>query len=248
MDRYEVISKVKKQLALDFNCSERDFDSYKIVITELKENSNRAMQAACFGGSAVFSVKPSMASDFKRILEGKDPDWIFDSNSLIMLTEILYLHGHNLDNIYEYSVADVDMPKTEAKFDFETVRSDFERYSCEPVVKEALEPFDKKSPAIEIIARKDGKIIGAVAAFEKGSDLMEVSLAVAPEEKFGFAPENILAVAKDIIIDLGKIPYFGGASSKISHSTGTNAGFFPFWTQIVSRPRDDEFLSLHGTR
>ena len=58
MDNYEVAKIVKKHLAKDFNCTENDFDSYKIVVTELKESGNKAMKAACFGGSAIFSVLP----------------------------------------------------------------------------------------------------------------------------------------------------------------------------------------------
>ncbi len=248
MDRTDVINAVKKQLAADFNCNEKDFDSYKIVITESENSKKAAMQAACFGGSAVFSVEPGMVSDFKRILEGKDPDRIFDTNSLIMLTEILYLHGHNMDNIYEYFVPDVTLPKTDKKYDYEIVHSDFERFFSEPLVKEALSADEHGALSLEIIVRKNGKIIGAVAAFEKSDSLLKLSLAVSPEEKFGFAPENILSVAKDIVLESGKIPFYGGKSNKISPSTGANAGFFPCWTQIVSRPRDDEFLNLHGTR
>ncbi len=248
MERYDVIDIVKKQLAADFNCSEKDFDSYKIVVTELKESGNKAMKAACFGGSAIFSVKPSMVPDFKRIFEGKDPDWIFETNSLIMLSEILYLHGHNVDNIYEYSVADTSLPKTEPKYDIEIIDSGFDHFKSEPL---AMEVFDLESHGpifLLAAAKKNGKVIGMAAAFAENENLWQISLAVAPEEKFGFAAENILAVIKDAVLERGKIPYYGGPSNKISPSTGANAGFFPCWTQIVSRPRDDEFLNLHGTR
>ena len=36
MDRYEVIELVKKQLSKNFNCTTKDFESYKLVVTELK--------------------------------------------------------------------------------------------------------------------------------------------------------------------------------------------------------------------
>ena len=71
MDNYDVAKIIKKHLAAEFNGKEQDFDSYKIVVTELKENGNKAMKAACFGSSAVFSVLPKMVPDFKRIFEGK---------------------------------------------------------------------------------------------------------------------------------------------------------------------------------
>ena len=46
MDNYDVAKIVKKHLAAEFNGKEQDFDSYKIVVTELKENGNKAMKAA----------------------------------------------------------------------------------------------------------------------------------------------------------------------------------------------------------
>ena len=248
MDRYEVIELVKKQLSKNFNCTTKDFESYKLVVTELKNGGNKAMKAACFGGSAVFSVEPNMVSDFKRIFEGKDPDWIFETNSLIMLSEILYLHGHNVDNIHEYFIPDVSLPKTEPKFDLEIIDSGFDKFKSEPL---AAEVFDLEShgPIVLMLrAKKNGKTIAVAGAYDEGDSLWQINLAVAEEERFGFAGENVLAVIKDAIIGKGKIPYFGGPFCKISPNTANSAGFFPCWTQIVSRPREDEFLNLHGTR
>lgn len=248
MDNFEVSGIIKKHLAADFNCAEKDFDSYKLVVTELRESGSCAMKAACFGGSAVFSVLPKMVPDFKRVFEGKDPDWIFETNNLIMLSEILYLHGHTIDDMYQYSVPDFSLPKTEAKYEIELAKSGFERFKSEPLAKEVLD-FESRGPvSLLLSAKKNGKTVGIAAAFEESDSLCQINLAVAPEERFGFASENILALIKDAVIDCGKIPYFGGPSCKISPSTAANAGFFPCWTQIVSRPRDDEFLNLHGTR
>lgn len=249
MNRPDVIDCVKKQLISDYNCTEKDLESYKLVVTELKNGGERAMKAVCFGGSAVFSVKPSMVPDFKRIFEGKDPNWVFESKSLIMLSEILYLHGHNVDNIYEYYVPDTSLPKTEAKYDVEIIESGFDRFKNEPAAKDVFDLESHGPITLVLAARKNGKIIGMAAAFEESPLLWRVSIGIVPEERFGFAAENVLALIKDAVIEKGKVPYYGGPSSRnISPNTGSAAGFFPCWTQIQSRPRDDEFLNLHGTR
>jgi len=248
MDNFEVAKIVKKHLSKEYNCAENDFDSYKIVVTELKENGNKAMKAACFGSSAIFSVLPKMVPDFKRIFEGKNPDWIFETNSLIMLAEILYLHGHTIDDMYQYSVPDFSLPKTDAKYDIEIIESGFDKFKSEPL---AAGVFDLEShgPIVLMLrAKKNGKTIAVAGAYDEGDSLWQINLAVAEEERFGFAGENVLAVIKDAVIAKGKIPYFGGPFCKISPNTANSAGFFPCWTQIVSRPREDEFLNLHGTR
>ena len=244
-----MISIVKKYLAKNYCCTEKDFDSDKLVVTEHPDDSGAAMRAVCFGGAAIFSVKPGMISDFRRIFEGQNPDWIFESKSLIMLSEILYLHGHNVDNIYQYYVPDPTAPKTEPKYQTEIIESGFEKYKSEPLAKEVFDLEAHGPIAFAICAKKDGKTVAMAAAFKESDDLWKISIAVAPEERFGFAAENILALAKDAALERGKIPYYGGVFSRnISPSTGSAAGFFPCWTQIHSRPRDDEFLNLHGTR
>ncbi|MBQ4118011.1 MAG: hypothetical protein IJM98_09920 [Oscillospiraceae bacterium] len=248
MENFDVISIVKTQLAKKFNCSEKDFDCGKLVVTEHPEDTGAAMRAVCFGGSAVFCVKPSMVSDFKRIFEGKDPDWIFETNSLIMLSEILYLHGHNVDNIYEYYVPNPAFSKTEPKFETEIIKSGFDRFKGEPLAAEVFDLQSHGPISIMAAAKKNGKIIGMAAAFAENDFMWQISLAVAPEERFGFAGENLLAVIKDAVLAEGKIPFYGGRENRISPSTGSAAGFFPCWSQILSRPRDDEFLNLHGTR
>lgn len=248
MERFDVIETIRKHLAADYNCSEKDFDSYKIVITELKNGGNKAMKAVCFGGSAILSVLPKMVPDFERNFGGKEPNWLFEPNSLILLSEILYLHGHNVDNVYDYYVPDTSLPKTEPKYDIEIIKSGFDKFKSEPLSKEVFDLESHGPLSLALAARKNGKVIGMAAAFAESEDLWQINLAVAPEERFGFAAENILGVFKDAVLENGKIPYFGGPLNKISPNTGSSAGFFGYWSQIITRPRDDEFLNLHGTR
>ena len=249
MNYPDMISIVKKHLAESYNCAEKDFDSDKLVVTEHPEDSGAAMRAVCFGGAAIFSVKPGMIPDFKRIFEGQKPDWIFESKNLIMLSEILYLHGHNVDNIYQYYIPDPSLPKTAPKYETEIIESGFEKYKGEELAKEVFDLESHGPIAFAITGKKNGKIVAMAAAFKESSELWKISIAVAPEERFSFGAENILALAKDAVLERGKIPYYGGAFSRnISPNTGSSAGFSPCWTQIHSRPRDDEFLNLHGTR
>ena len=76
MDKYDVVKTVKKQLAIDMNCSESDFESCEIVVTEAAKNPGRNMfgdcdrmlNGCCFGGSAVFSVNRELISELKPFL------------------------------------------------------------------------------------------------------------------------------------------------------------------------------------
>lgn len=257
MTKQDVINTVRKQLAIDCNCSESDFDYGNLVVTEIAQNEGRimykdgekAMRAFCFGGAAVFSVKPDMVSDFRRILKGKDPDWIFDTNALVMITEILYLHGQNIGDMHQYYVPDPSLPKTEPKFEIEWITGNFEKYRNDPVAKEALS-FDKNAPdMIAVAAKENGKIIGMAGASADSPLLWQIGINVLPEHRGKGIAANLVALLKDAVLEKGKVPYYGSAVSHIiSLSAGVAAGFFPCWTQIVSSARTDEFVGYHEAR
>ena len=109
MDKYDVVKTVKKQLAIDMNCSESDFESCEIVVTEAAKNPGRNMfgdcdrmlNGCCFGGSAVFSVNRELISELKTLFAGHDPSWIFEPKTLVALEEKLYLSGHNISDMYQ---------------------------------------------------------------------------------------------------------------------------------------------------
>lgn len=257
MEKQELLNIIKKQLAIDLNCNESDFTYGKITVTEIAKNEGRnmymgverGMKTCCFGGAAVFSVSADMVSDFKRIFEGKSPEWIFQPPALIKLSEILYLHGHNIEDMHQYYVPDPTLPKTEPKLEIEWIEKGFERFANDPLAEEAL-GFEKEAPdVLAVVAKENGKIVGMAGASEDSPLLWQIGVSVYPEHRGKGIAANLVAILKDEILKRGKVPYYGSAvSHTISLSTGVAAGFFPCWTQIVSRERTDEFVGFHEAR
>lgn len=126
MDSTKLISMIKKQLAEEFNCKESDFDNGKIVVTEKGKcgavaDKNSAMNVCCFGGNTVISVLPDMVSDFTRVFANQDPDYIFKQSSIIKFSELLYLHGENMDDMTQYYVPNPSFEKApDCGFDIES--------------------------------------------------------------------------------------------------------------------------------
>lgn len=255
MNKSDVISTVRKQLAIDLNCSESDFDKGCITITEAKQNpgrlmyrdGERAMNACCFGGSAVFSVKEEMVADFKRVLEGQAPEWIFKPMNIVRFNELLYLHGYNLGNMLQYFAPDPTLPKTEPCCEVEWIDpSDFEKFRNDALAKEAL-GFDENAPDMLCVAAKEnGKIIGMAGASADSNLMWQIGVGVSPEHRGKGIAANLVSLLKDAVLEKGIIPYYGTAvSHTLSLSTGVSAGFFPAWTRIISTDRTDEFLHMH---
>lgn len=116
MDTVKLVGMIKKQLAEEFNCKECDFDKGTIVVTEKGNcgavaDKNSAMNVCCFGGGTVISVLPDMVSDFTRVFAGQEPDYIFKQSSIIKFSELLYLHGENMDDMTQYFVPNPNFEK-----------------------------------------------------------------------------------------------------------------------------------------
>ena len=239
MDKYDVVKTVGKQLAIDMNCSESDFHSCEIIVTEAAKNPGRNMfgdcdrmlSGCCFGGSAVFSVN-------------HDPSWIFEQKTLVALEEKLYLSGHNISDMYQYYVPDPELPKTEEKFDIQWIEQDeLKKYVDLSVAQDAL-GFDEGAPDILAVAAKDkGRIVGMAAASLDSPLFWQIGAQVLPEYREQGIATNLVGLLKDETLRRGAVPYFGSFSShSVSQSVGYAAGFFPCWSKIVSSPRTDEFL------
>lgn len=245
MTKYDVLNIVKKQLAIDLNCDEKDFEPGKIVVTAKASNpdameyseGSRAMAACCFGGAAVFSVEPAMVDHFKQLLDGQDPSWIFDPHTLIRFNELLYLEGQNVGNMIQYYAPDPTLPKTAPICEVKIMAGD--------EVKKYL-PEAAGTEITAVAAIMDGKIVGVAAAGKKSSMMAEIYVYVDEKYRGHGIASNIVALIKDKMLENGIIPFYGSAASHtISLSTGVSAGFFPCWTRLYSRPRTDEFLHIH---
>ena len=252
MDKYDVVKTVKKQLAIDMNCSESDFESCEIVVTEAAKNPGRNMfgdcdrmlNGCCFGGSAVFSVNRELISELKTLFAGHDPSWIFEPKTLVALEEKLYLSGHNISDMYQYYVPDPEVEKTEEMFDIQWIEQDeLKQYLDLSVAQDAL-GFDEGAPDILAVAAKDnGKIVGMAAASLDSPLFWQIGAQVLPEYREQGIATNLVGLLKDETLKRGAIPYFGSFSTHaVSQSVGYAAGFFPCWSKIVSSPRTDEFL------
>lgn len=245
MTKYDVIATVRKQLAIDLNCKESDFEAGKIVVTEKAANTgaityeegDRAMAACCFGGAAVFCVDSAMVGHFKQLLDGQAPEWIFSPNTLIRFNELLYLEGQNVGDMIQYYVPDPSLPKTSPIGEVRWIEND--------EAKKYL-PEVTGTEITAVAAVRDGKIVGIAAAGTKSPLMAEIAITVDEKYRGQGIAANLVALLKDRMLEKGIIPFYGTAASHtISLSVGVDAGFFPCWTRLYSRPRDDEFLHIH---
>jgi GNAT superfamily N-acetyltransferase len=225
---------VRKQLAIDLNCSPDDFDrndsdKQSFVFCEAKENPGRRpfprgkrhFEMYTMGSSVIVSATPDILPFIKEQLEGKNRDEAF---------EMPFVHG--LGTCY-LSDSDEELPLP-VGFQYELVeQKDIPKLYALEGFKFAIgnDANHPRPDVLALYAKKDERIIAMAGASNDCEMLWQIGIDVLPENRnFGIAAALTNRLAREIL-HRGKVPYYGTASSNIaSQRTAHRAGLFPAWT------------------
>lgn len=103
----EIITMVKKQLALDYNCELLDFEKDGNTITENKLLEGRRIYESdgCFlkiisiGGRAIICVDEKIRPWIEEKILKKNASWLFDYGNLRAIDNKLREFGHEIDQM-----------------------------------------------------------------------------------------------------------------------------------------------------
>jgi GNAT superfamily N-acetyltransferase len=231
LSEWDITSAVRAQLAIDLNCSPGDFDSAGFVFCEAKENPGRRpfpreerhFEMVTMGGAVIVSATSDILQYIRDQLEGKSRDDAF-SMPFIYGSGVYFLP----DDPRQMPVLDgVDVEVLERK----QILSLYELCQADDF-SNAIQ-FDINHPRPDMLvtlATVDGKVAGMAGASADSEMLWQIGVDVLPE----FRNRNIAATLTNRlaieILERGKVPYYGTASSNIaSQRVAHRAGFKPAW-------------------
>ena len=242
MTQREMLRIVQSQLATDLNCSADDFNRDGIVFCEAKENPGRRpfprgerhIEMYTMGNAVIVSATPDVLPFLREQLEGKSRDEAFDM-PFIYGQGICHLPDvENIaplfapDGIEIVTVAQPDIPKLYVHKGFS--------YAI------WYEPHNRPETLVTV-AYVDGVVAGMAGASDDCEMMWQIGINVLPEYRdrgIAAALTNRLAIE---ILERGKIPYYGAATSNIaSQRVAHRAGFRPAWA-CVYRGRFDGVLT-----
>jgi GNAT superfamily N-acetyltransferase len=232
MTNKEMLRIAQKQLATDLNCSIDDFCGDGIVFREARENPGRRpfprgerhIEMYTTGGAVVVSATPDILPYLRGQLGGKGREDAFD---------MPFVYGQGIchlpdmeriapvpaaDGIEIATVAQPDIPKLYIHKGFP--------YAIwyEPHVR---------PETLVTVAYADGVVAGMAGASDDCEMMWQIGINVLPEFRnrgIAAALTSRLAIG---ILERGKIPYYGAATSNIaSLRVAYRAGFHPAWTCI----------------
>ncbi|WP_240837720.1 GNAT family N-acetyltransferase [Acidaminobacter sp. JC074] len=230
MNKKMMMDIVKKQLALDMNCLVSDFDGDETRYCEARLNEGRRLfdrqepflEVVTMGKSVVVSADKAIIDYIKPALQSKSRDDIFNAP---------FLYGQSI-----YYIPDpkkLKRYKSHRKFDFIEKRNAeiHELYKLSGFENALMYNPNHPRPDVIALCALHNDVIVAIAGASADSEAMwQIGIDVLPKYRnLGLATALVSDLAIKIIEE-GRVPYYGTASSNIaSQAVAFKSGFIPTW-------------------
>ena len=250
MEFCEYLTLLKKQLAIDLNCSSDDFDRGENIITAAAANKGRRMyseekqffQMATLGKNAVISADEILHPFLKEFIKDRQGHWLFEEEKLFTLDRELNKYGYKL-----WSAHHLYLPKFDVTFQSNIPVKWFAgKNSIEPFYEGGRFPnalcdryLESRPDRIAVCAYDGDNIMGMAGCSEDAPNWFQIGIDVFPEYRGRGIGTYLSLLMKNEIIRRGGIPFYGTAAANVhSQNIAMNCGFRPAWVEINSERID----------
>lgn len=246
----QIVSELKKQLAIEFNCREEDFDHKENVITAAKANPGRRIYTkrkeffsmVTLGRNAVISADESMHSWIAQWSAEKEGIWLFEHSHLMELEAELHKYGKRLLQSHHMFLPGPEIHNVEPCFDvkwFEQEdiknlygRREFSNALCEKYLPE-------RPDMLAVGAMQGDRIIGLAGCSADTKLFWQIGIDVLPEYRSTGVGTGLVQLLKNETFRRGAIPFYGTSLSNLhSWNIALNCGFYPAWVEIETEEED----------
>jgi len=247
----ELLDIIKKQLAIEYNCSVDDFSSPNNIITVSKNNPGIRhyidgtffFQMATFGDNAIITADECMHEWLKEYTKDKKGHWLFEHNNLVKIEEKLkeynkkLYHTHHMFLSYKEMIPKDIGIKTEW-FEQEAIH---QFYKTKKFPNALCAKYNPKRPDVLAVAAFYGdKIIGMAGCSADTHVLWQVGIDVDENYRGRGIGTYLVTLIKNETEKRGKVPFYGTSLSNL-HSWGIalNSGFSPAWVEIQTKEGEE---------
>lgn len=248
MDKAELWSIVKEQLALDLGCEAEILDTLENAVVEWKDlpgrrkrdNATPFLEIAMINGKLAAACHRDLLSWAEENLLSRKAEWLFLPQNYRNIEAGLAPFGYEIGDARHFSLPDLSLP-------FSTPRSLVRWYE-----KDAIEQFRGNDTWSEAFAYneltpdmlavgaldRNGKLAAMAAASRNGTRMWEIGIRVLPEHQGEGLGANLVALLKDELLRRGIVPFYNTAESHISSlNVGLRAGFLPAFGYLYASKR-----------
>ena len=244
--KQELSDIIKKQLAIEYNCSVDDFSSAKNIITVSKNNAGRRhyingtffFQMATFGDNAVITADECMHEWLEEYTENKTGHWLFEHNNLVAIDEKLKEHNKKLSQTHHMFLSHKEITPKDIHlktkwFENEAIH---QFYETKMFPNALCKKYDPKRPDVLAVAAYDGDKIAGMAGCSADTPLLwQIGIDVNENYRGKGIGTYLVTLLKKETEKRGNVPFYGTSLSNL-HSWGIalNSGFYPAWIEIAT--------------
>ena len=250
-DKKQITAELKKQLAIDFNCTVEDFDKKENIITAARENPGRRFYTqqkeffsmVTLGNHAVISADESIHQWLKQWSKDKKGIWLFEHNHLMELERELQKHGKKLWQSHHMFLPKMEV--NEPIIDFEVKWFEQEAiiklYGRQEFSNALCEKYTPQRPDMLAIGAMQGDhIIGLAGCSADTALFWQIGIDVLPKYRGMGIGTKLVQLLKNAIIRREAIPFYGTSLSNLhSWNIALQCGFYPAWIEIETVSDED---------
>lgn len=233
---------LKKQLAIDFCCTEEAVERKENIFTEYTPLTGRRifkegecfLKAASVQGKILATGNPEIIKWMSTRYAHRSGAWFMDYESLRELDEKMREFGYRIGQAHPFYIAEKKTEvNTEGFVIQKFVGEEIEQFRGDDRLGEAFLFEEVPRDEIGIAAYKDGELLGMAGATSDSDRMWQIGINVMPEAEGMGVGSMLVTLLKNEILDLGRLPFYGTAMSHIaSQKVALKAGFYPAWAEL----------------
>lgn len=243
-DKNQIVTELKKQLSLDYNCNLEDFEKKENVITVNKDIKGRRIYTphkeffsmVSLGKNAIISADENMHEWLVKWIDGKEGTWLFEHNNLMELESELQKYKKKLWQSHHMFLPNPLFSNPTVEFQIKWFeqeelatlygREEFSNALCGKYIPE-------RPDVLAVAAMTEDNIIGLAGCSADTKIFWQVGIDVLPQYRGKGIGTKLVQLLKDEVFRRDAIPFYGTSLSNIhSWNIALNAGFYPTWIEI----------------